>query len=69
MQRDAGVVGEGLEDVSREGPDEVAADDDVLLAGRLTGVHDVGAPGDVDDDAGAVPVDVIPAGSKIVSCK
>src|SRR5690606_36657934 len=49
VQSDAGVVGEGLDDVSGERADVLAADDDVLLAGGLTGVHAIGTPGDVHD--------------------
>ena len=49
VQRDLGVVGEGLEDVPGQRARVVATDDDIGLGIRLTRVHDVGAPCDVDD--------------------
>ena len=45
----AGVEGDRLEHVAHHRPGEVAADEVVLEARRLAGVHEVRAPGDVDD--------------------
>ena len=49
VQRDAGVVGQRLEDVAGQRPDVGPADDNELLPGRLPCVDAVGAPGDIDD--------------------
>jgi hypothetical protein len=49
VEGDLRVEGEGLQDVARQRPDVVAADDDVLLPLGLPLVDGVGASGDVDD--------------------
>src|SRR5690606_17758423 len=52
VERDRGVVGDRLEDVTGERPGEVATDEVVLLPGGLPGVDEVGPPGQVDDRLG-----------------
>ena len=52
VQADAGVERDRLEDVPGQRTGEVAADQVVLLPGRLAAVHQVGTAGDVDDGLG-----------------
>lgn len=52
MQADAGVQRDGLENVAGQGTGEVAANQVVLLAGRLAAVHQVWAAGDVHHSVG-----------------
>src|SRR5690625_718530 len=52
VQGDRRVVGDRLEDVAGQRTGEVPADEVVLLAGGLTGVHEVGPAGQVHDGLG-----------------
>ena len=49
VQADAGMVGDGLQHVAHHGTGEVPADEVVDEGLGLPFVHQVGAPGDVDD--------------------